>query len=754
MGAGAWMNGCSAPPSTHGGSVVDVGDVSVALVLAPGEELDTVSYNITNPSGFTKMGSIDVSHSSTISATIAGIPAGNGYTITLTGTTTDGSTTCLGSAGFNVMAHQTTMVSVHLTCHQAANTGSVSVNGTINVCPVADGVSALPASVAVGASVSLVATAHDVDNGPSPLSYHWTASSGSFSNPASASPSFTCLSTGPATVTVTVSDGDTAPGCTDQASVTVTCTGHNDAALAFATKTKIKHLVVVFGENISFDHYFGTYPNAQNLTGETPFAPAAGTPANNNLAAPLDPTAGFAPIAGIDLLHMNPNFTNAANGTGAANPFRLAPGQAATNDQGHNYKPEQQASDNGLMDLFPQFTGTAGPPPGAPPAATTKGLVMAYFDGNTVSALWSYAQRYAMNDNSWSTVFGPSTPGAINLISGQTNGFDLTQVSKPPAMMSASHVTPDGNGNFTLIGDTDPFTDTCSTAADKNMFVGKNIGDLLNTQSISWGFFEGGFDLGIVNANGTTGCARNTPQTVPNGAFTSADYIPHHQPFQYYTSTANPTHARPSSLAAIGSSFETNGTTPEPANHQYDSHDFFDALAAGNLPAVTYLKAPAFQDGHAGYSNPIDEQNFIVSVVNALQASQEWTSTAIVFAYDDSDGWYDHQAPPIVNRSTNVADALNGAGFCNTGAQQTGASPATPLLGADGNPAQGRCGYGTRMPLLVVSPFSKQNFVDHTLTDQSSILKFVEDNWLGGQRIQTGGSFDTIAGTIENMFSF
>jgi hypothetical protein len=99
-------------------------------------------------------------------------------------------------------------------------------------------------------------------------------------------------------------------------------------------------------------------------------------------------------------------------------------------------------------------------------------------------------------------------------------------------------------------------------------------------------------------------------------------------------------------------------------------------------------------------------------------------------------------------------DALDGAGSCTSGAQQGGAAPATPLLGADGMPAQGRCGYGTRIPLLVISPYAKKNYVDHTLTDQSSILKFVEDNWLAGQRIQTGGSFDTLAGSIENMFSF
>jgi phospholipase C len=478
---------------------------------------------------------------------------------------------------------------------------------------------------------------------------------------------------------------------------------------------------------------------------------APATPASNGLATPLDPLASFASIPGLDLLGHNPTAANPANGTGAVNPFRLGPDGAATQDQGHNYKPEQQASHAGAMDLFPEFTGTAGPPPGTPAAATTKGLVMAYYDGNTVSALWSYAQSYALSDNSWSTVFGPSTPGAINLISGQTNGFGAT--NRNPALMSTSHVTPDGNGNWTLIGDTDPLGDVCSTAADQNLFVGKNIGDLLNARGISWGWFEGGFDLSLTNANGTTGCARSTPQTVANAASISADYIPHHAPFQYYASTANPTHARPSSVAAIGKSFLGDGVTPEPANHQYDSHDFFDALAAGNLPAVSYLKAPAFQDGHAGYSNPIDEQNFLIGVVGTLQASQEWSSTAIVLAYDDSDGWYDHQAPPIVNPSNGSADALNGIGLCTSGVQQRGAAPTTALLGNDGNPALGRCGYGTRQPLLVISPYARKNYIDHTLTDQSSILRFVEDNWLGGQRIQAGGSFDTIAGTIENMLN-
>jgi phospholipase C len=535
-----------------------------------------------------------------------------------------------------------------------------------------------------------------------------------------------------------------------------------DAAAQFATPTPIKHVVVIFGENISFDHYFGTYPTAANLAGETPFHGTAPTNGVNNLSTPLNPAAAFAAVTGVDLLNNNPNGPTgsgiAGNAANAANPFRLAPSLAATADQGHNYTPEQQASDNGLMDLFPQFTGTSGPPPGGPASAATKGLVMAYYDGNTVTALWTYAQNFALNDNSFSSQYGPSTPGAINLISGQTNG--VASSNKDLATFSSSHMVADGNGGYTMIGDVDPLGDVCSTSTEQVLMAGKNVGDLLNAAHISWGSFMGGFDLTVTNPNGTTGCSRETNPTVANFNSTSADYIPHHAWFQYYASTANPTHKRPSSLAAIGSSFETYGTTAEPANHGYDTHDFFDALSAGYLPAVSFLKAPAYQDGHAGYSNPVDEQAFIISVINALEKSPMWASTAVIIAYDDSDGWYDHQFAPVANPSASVADKLNGAGVCNAGLQQGTPTPATALLGTpttaapNGLPAQGRCGYGTRQPLLVVSSFAKVNYVDHTLTDQSSILKFVEDNWLAGARVQAGGSFDSIAGPIDGMFSF
>ncbi len=478
--------------------------------------------------------------------------------------------------------------------------------------------------------------------------------------------------------------------------------------------TPIKHLVIIFQENVSFDHYFGTYPYATNPQGEPQFTAAAGTPTINGYTTAL--------------LNANPNL-NPANGTGATNPFRLDRSQAATTDQDHDYGPEQAAADGGLMDLFPAKVGTPGPPPNPPPAAVlTTGLVMGYYDGNTVTGLWNYAQNFAMNDNSYGTNFGPSTPGAVNLISGQTNDVTINKNAD-------SDVVSDGNGGLTLVSDADPVGDPCSGSAQVQM-GGTNIGDLLNKAGVTWGFFEGGFDLTIINPNGSTGCARSHTSTVTN--VKKVDYIPHHQPFQYYVSTQNLAHTRPSSIALIGHQGDA-------ANHQYDTHDFFDAVTAGNFPAVSFIKAPGYQDGHSGYSDPLDEQTFVVDTINFLMNRPEWKDTAVVINWDDSDGWYDHQMGPIVNQSQTSQDALNGPGLCGS------APPA--LAGVTGPHAQGRCGYGPRLPLLVISPWTRPNVVDHTTTDQSSMIRFIEDNWLGGQRIGEG-SFDTIATSIDSMFTF
>jgi phospholipase C len=488
-----------------------------------------------------------------------------------------------------------------------------------------------------------------------------------------------------------------------------------DPAAAIPTATPIKHLVVIFDENISFDHYFGTYPVATNPAGEPPFTAKAGTPTVNGYTHAL--------------LTQNPNL-NPANGTGATNPFRLDNSQAVTADQNHAYTAEQQAFDAGLLDLFPAFVGAAGPPPTGIPILSTPGLNLGYFDGNTVTAMWNYAQYFALNDNSYSTTFGPSSPGAVNMFSGQTNGVTATLNG------TGDEVNGGSDGSLTLIGDADPIGDTCaSPTRDQATMGGRNIGDLLNAARIPWGSFMGGFNLSIVNSNGTTGCSRSS--TGLSG--TTNDYVPHHAWQQYYTSTANPLHTRPASSSEIGH----NG----PANHLYDIQDFMTVAEAGSIPSVSFIKAAAYQDGHAGYSNPLDEQTNVVTLIDLLMQKSFWNSTAVVILYDDSDGWYDHQMAPIVNQSTGPADALTGPNACGT------AATSLPGLNPANLHALGRCGYGMRQPLLVISPYGRENFVDHTLTDQTSVMRFIEDNWLGGQRIGNG-SFDAIASPITQMFDF
>ncbi len=140
------------------------------------------------------------------------------------------------------------------------------------------------------------------------------------------------------------------------------------------------------------------------------------------------------------------------------------------------------------------------------------------------------------------------------------------------------------------------------------------------------------------------------------------DYVEHHEPFQYYASTANPDHVSPSSVSQVGLSDPPGHAADEAVNHQYDISLFSQALQQGYLPQVSYLKPPAYENGHAGNSDPLDEQRFLVDTIDEIEQSSYWPNTAIVIAYDDSDGWYDHQIGPIVRPSEDTIDSLNGPG--------------------------------------------------------------------------------------------
>jgi phospholipase C len=488
------------------------------------------------------------------------------------------------------------------------------------------------------------------------------------------------------------------------------------AAAPPGTTTPIRHLVVIFQENNSFDHYFATYPVALNPAGEPPFFALEDTPSVNGLGTLVDGLP-----EGV-LLTDNPNANNPANnnpskGAVAINPFRLDRSQAFLNCNNSNaYKNEQLAADFGLMDAFPLNTGAAATAASGDAVACPAGIVMGYYDGNTVTALWNYAQYFAMSDNFFDTEFGATLLGHLNLISGQThqtNTANLTTVIR----------------NGSVVANLDSAIDDCGSGAPAVAMTGHNVGDLLNNAGITWGWFYRDFTAQTGSTSTHAVCS---------------NYNVHYDPFQYYPSTVNPHHLPPTSTALIGHQGDQ-------ANHQYDLNSFWAALNAGNLPAVSFLKAPATETGHPQDGSTLSEQTFLVDTINALQKSKYWPSMAIIITYDDSDGWYDHVMPPIVNRSNDPSTVSGGLdSIC-----AIVPPPATAF--------NDRCGYGQRLPFLVISPYAKRNYVDHATLDTTSVLRFIEDNWQLGRidsldnpngALPGQGSFDQLAGSIAGLFDF
>ena len=424
------------------------------------------------------------------------------------------------------------------------------------------------------------------------------------------------------------------------------------------------------------------------------------------------------------------------------------------------------------MDMFTATDGTAtvgGTSPTGQPCVS--GTVMDYYDGNTVTAEWNYAQHFAMSDNNFGSTFGPSTEGALNVISGDTSGVDTAHVGGT-TLTNGDAVSAGPNGGYTLIGDASPYWDDCAPSTTAAL-TGENVGNQLNSKDLSWGWFQGGFApttpySGPVqtattydplnNPNKVTCTSAHNVGAAVGGTGTSgahpygvdSDYSAHYDGFMFYASTANPHHLAPTSLNVVGTDTATPGEF-DTANHNYDVSSFNQLVSAihdgtmpaSHLPAVTYLKAPVYQTGHPATSDPIDEQTWLVNEVNSIEQLPTWNSTAIFVTYDDSDGWYDHVYSGVTNPSKGTADTLTGAGVCGT--EPTGQTT-VPLYNQ-----QGRCGYGPRLPVIVISPWAKQNYVSHVRTDQSSIVAFIEQNWGLGQ---IPGSFANISGSLDDLFNF
>jgi len=214
--------GCAGTPERAGAHAARAtGGIDASLQIDDGPTLEALSYTITGPASFEKSGSIDVQRSSTVSAVIGPLPAGSGFSIELDGTATDGTTTCRGSANFDVAAGATTPVTVHLVCHEAPRAGSVLLSGSLNVCPSIDGLGASPSGAVVGTVFQLTGAAHDLDDGPSPIAYAWSTDLGTLDDRTARNPTLTCDRPGTAHVMLSVSDGD--PLCVESRSIGIDC---------------------------------------------------------------------------------------------------------------------------------------------------------------------------------------------------------------------------------------------------------------------------------------------------------------------------------------------------------------------------------------------------------------------------------------------------------------------------------------------------------------------------------------------------
>jgi phospholipase C len=139
--------------------------------------------------------------------------------------------------------------------------------------------------------------------------------------------------------------------------------------------------------------------------------------------------------------------------------------------------------------------------------------------------------------------------------------------------------------------------------------------------------------------------------------------------------------------------FETVQSDHQLGNIQ-SVNNFYDAAKKGTLPAVSWVEPSGKVSEHPSSRVSVGE-SYVTSLINAVMRSPDWSSTAIFLAWDDWGGFYDHVLPPRVDRN----------------------------------------GYGLRVPSLVISPYAKRGFVDHQILSFDAYAKFIEDDFLGGQRL-------------------
>jgi phospholipase C len=423
----------------------------------------------------------------------------------------------------------------------------------------------------------------------------------------------------------------------------------------------IDHIIVIFSENHTFDNLYGLFDGANGLLQPAAVIPQVDTNGEvyETLPQPYDPGAS-PPGPDTRFPEALPNA-----------PFMIneyvSPDEEVASSR-HLFYQHQLQINGGRMDRYVAWGNTGG-------------LPMGYYD--TVQLpLYPYAREYTLADNFFTGAFGGSMLNHFWLICACTPTWPNAPadiVAEPEfdadgnliGLKSDGEVTPDGFAVNTAQPFYRPFQDGTPESHRMPPQTAPTIGERLSDAGLSWAWYAGGWNHAL---------AGNPDPT----------FVYHHQPFVYFEQYADGTEAK--------------------AAHLKDEEDFIATLEQGDLPAVSFIKPIGKVDEHAGYSTITASETYAAELIERIKASPAWERCAIIVTYDDFGGWYDHVAPPVVDR----------------------------------------WGPGGRVPAIIISPFARRGFVDHTLYDHTSILKLIE--WRFGLEPLT--SRDAAANNMLAAFDF
>ena len=412
---------------------------------------------------------------------------------------------------------------------------------------------------------------------------------------------------------------------------------------------EIKHVVVIYMENHSFDNLYGEFRGANGLN-----------KASKKSITQLDQDGK--PYQYLPAIPLSSEFpTNMPNNF--FNIDQYIPSDKETPDVTHSYYQERIQINGGKMNLFAAYNFTAG-------------MTMGYYKTNLLP-LYPLAKQYTLCDNFFHSAFGGSFLNHQWLIAAATPSFFnapqylRAELDSSGKMVKDGLLTPDGYAVNTVYSVNQPHPAGVTESDLVPNQTNPTIGDRLSEKNISWAWYAGGWDSAIAGK-------------------ASPFFQYHHQPFVYFEKYADGTEAK--------------------KEHLKDEEDFFNAAREGTLPAVSFVKPLGINNEHPGYANIIAGETHAVKLINAVLNGPNGKDAVVILTYDENGGFWDHVSPPVIDK----------------------------------------WGPGTRVPTIVISPFAKKNYVDHTLYETVSILAFIEKRW--NLKPLTGR--DANANPFEGAFDF